>query len=935
MKNKKLLAAIVAVTMSATTAFAFAGCDTNKHTHDYTDWTVTTPPTCTEDGEETGTCKADGATSTRPVDALGHKYGDWQIFTPTAERGGSARKVCANNANHSILVALPVLPTSGRGPYSNVQTLKEEPTYTQKEYTYTSIEHGDIKFTVDEANKDVNLTVADAVKTASDAKYVSLVGKGEGYYSSYGEQNPFLYEYGDNYTHIKDENAVEQNFEFWGDKDAQGNISGGIYKDWNYNWINEETAVYFDGMIFTSPVLLGDGEDDEEKYQGIENYLAALYAAATTEVSDAGYNHNLKEESNEGKYSFSFTVYNQLYNSYLNAAKDDYENLNIFDNLYLVSVEFSLDANYMLDSFKLSVDTYSYYYSYEEGGNLAYTYDEATDTFIPKADANLDFNYDATTKTYSVKDGDSDAIRNEISLTQTALKDIEKLPVNDFKRDEVSVSSFDVLTGIEVTEEEWNAADENEYVKKIEQYYSYEIWDNVTAYMLYTKVNSGATLNGTTASGLKLVLDGIAPESALEYMSLNPARAYLIEGGKETLIYSNVYAEQDSISEDYTDYTKKKENLQVLFNNETEWNDETGLEEFKSAYFTLRSEQKIGDFKVKLTFGEIEFNLTYHVDVATPDSVSTTVKEYSEVTNDYRDNTSSNVTVYVGQKLNFVVNAGAPVGESYLVDSRAMVILASGEQTATLESNADGSYTFTATATGNYLINVKSLVNEEATCELRITVEEAPDVTAMLTGNYDAGKFSISFNSDNTVTVTGGVEPATFGYTYENGVLTAASTDGNYSIVLTENYKLALVSKDEFGETNWAVFKAPENEDVKAIKAALANGEWSGKYQYYDEWLVTDRFTLTFTTDGKVVFGDIYAMDPPEFSYSIIDNGDGTYAIAFDVTNAAFSYNYQVMEVDVALTVNKTEGSLTIGNKITVVIYDMYAGPQNIEFTQA
>ena len=74
MKNKKLLAAIVAVTMSATTvAVAFSGC--NKHTNEYTERTVTTPATCTTEGVETGTCKADGKTGTRVIPALGHKYG--------------------------------------------------------------------------------------------------------------------------------------------------------------------------------------------------------------------------------------------------------------------------------------------------------------------------------------------------------------------------------------------------------------------------------------------------------------------------------------------------------------------------------------------------------------------------------------------------------------------------------------------------------------------------------------------------------------------------------------------------------------------------------------------------------------------------------------------------------------------------------------------
>ncbi len=867
MKNKKLLAAIVAVTMSATTAVAFAGCDTDKHTHEYTDWIVTTPPTCTEAGVETGTCKADGATSTRPVDPTGHNYGDWQIVAPSAAKAGSATKICANG-DHPINVTLPVLGTAGA---YQVQQIKDEPTYTQNKYTHVSDE-GNIVFTVDEAKENVTLTTAQAVQTVSDSKYVSLVGKGEGYYSDYGEQHPFLYEYGNNYTHIKDENAVEYDFEFWGEKDAQDNISGVVYKDWNYNWVDEDSAVYYNGMLFTSPIVL-----EEEKYQGIENLLAALFAAANTPVD---YDTEFSSDINEGKYSFSWTNYSQTYNGYMNDDETDYAYLNIIDSIKLVTVEFTFDANYMLDSFKLTVDSYNYEYNYMAGDTLDYTYDDTTDTFIPKADANLSFDYDATTKTYSVKDGASYDVRNEIVLTQTALKDIEELPVNEFKRDEVSISSFKLMQNVgnigytsikEVTKAEWDAISDNDptYVKSTMTRYEEDFITPYTAYILYKRVESGVTLSGTTANGVTLVLDDITPESALEYFSLNPARAYLIENGKETLIYSNNWQEQDQIPEEYTDWMTQKDYLQASFG--TDQNDDG---EIIARFFTLRSEKLTGDFNVKLTFGEAEFNLTYHVDVATPDSVSTDVKVYNEVTNNYTVKTSDSATVYVGQKLTFNVNAGAPNGETYAVDDRATATLADGTVNATLTATEDG-YTFAATEAGEYTINVKSLANEEATCTLTVTVEAAPDVTAILTGNYSAGKFSISFNdTDNTVTVSDDADVnETFGYTYENGVLTATSNDGNYSIVLTENYKLALVSKDEFGETNWWVFKAPESAGLKAVRAALA-GSWSGSFGG------SNSIVLTFADDTVEYSG---GGMPVNLNYQITDNGNNTYSITFEL----------------------------------------------------
>lgn len=88
MKTKKLVMAVVAVTMSASSALAFAGC----HEHEYK-WTDITPATCENAGEQKGVCDC-GDTVTREVEAKGHNYGDWKISkAPTPNVGGKAVKV--------------------------------------------------------------------------------------------------------------------------------------------------------------------------------------------------------------------------------------------------------------------------------------------------------------------------------------------------------------------------------------------------------------------------------------------------------------------------------------------------------------------------------------------------------------------------------------------------------------------------------------------------------------------------------------------------------------------------------------------------------------------------------------------------------------------------------------------------------------------------
>ncbi len=56
MKNKKLIMAVVALTMCASTTLAFTGCNNEpEHTHSYK-WTQTKAPTCSAAGEEDGLC---------------------------------------------------------------------------------------------------------------------------------------------------------------------------------------------------------------------------------------------------------------------------------------------------------------------------------------------------------------------------------------------------------------------------------------------------------------------------------------------------------------------------------------------------------------------------------------------------------------------------------------------------------------------------------------------------------------------------------------------------------------------------------------------------------------------------------------------------------------------------------------------------------------
>jgi len=104
MKNwKQGFIGIVAIIVLA---FAFTACKDEPeptHTHDWGNWTVTTPSTCTTAGVETRVCKLDGTEETRPIaiDPNAHQWGEWtQTTAPTYDTDGEETRICAYNSDH-------------------------------------------------------------------------------------------------------------------------------------------------------------------------------------------------------------------------------------------------------------------------------------------------------------------------------------------------------------------------------------------------------------------------------------------------------------------------------------------------------------------------------------------------------------------------------------------------------------------------------------------------------------------------------------------------------------------------------------------------------------------------------------------------------------------------------------------------------------------
>ena len=106
------------------------------HVHDWSDWTVTKQPTCTEPGTKERTCSTCSEKETRAIAANGHTWSDWSIskWATCTEKGEESRtcSVCQAKDTHE-------LPALGH----NYEQVTVRPTCTERGYTTYTCACGD------------------------------------------------------------------------------------------------------------------------------------------------------------------------------------------------------------------------------------------------------------------------------------------------------------------------------------------------------------------------------------------------------------------------------------------------------------------------------------------------------------------------------------------------------------------------------------------------------------------------------------------------------------------------------------------------------------------------------------------------------------------------------------------------------------------------
>ena len=87
-----------------------------KFNHDWHN-TEETRPTCTKDGEKVWECSRCGMKKTEKISALGHDWGDWTVTTPaTCTNEGVETRICNRDSSH---VETRTIPTTGHNWVDN------------------------------------------------------------------------------------------------------------------------------------------------------------------------------------------------------------------------------------------------------------------------------------------------------------------------------------------------------------------------------------------------------------------------------------------------------------------------------------------------------------------------------------------------------------------------------------------------------------------------------------------------------------------------------------------------------------------------------------------------------------------------------------------------------------------------------------------------
>ncbi len=412
---KLLLAAVLGVTIVAPMASCGKKCNHNVGT-----WEIITEATCQTAGSRKGICGVCLAEITEeiPADPYAHVYGDWQISVPTDTETGSATAVCTLDGRHTPLYeTLPVLSsTDYRSEVSKRPTVTEDGEW---KYTLRNTEK-DIIFTVPIAREEMTVRDAAGLGGHEDSRQLVRSAKGSMAWEYRDEDNKLVggkhtgahsYEFGENYTYIKDgtDNCQrwyfidEQTGETYGLTDRNG---GGKIIDDLLDASSSERYLQGTRMYFQYAAGLG-------YYYGVEELLEGLYRSARWSAN--GDFREWIEEDEDGNKTYCF-----FFGSPENSGKVS----GYFAN---VTTKFTLTENYVVNDIWTQAVVYT-------NSNSSKTWEYNDQGYA------------------EIKDGQEKGIRYicTIEMEQKMKVEGEQVPQNPHPLEKVFVQSFDIAYDEEV-----------------------------------------------------------------------------------------------------------------------------------------------------------------------------------------------------------------------------------------------------------------------------------------------------------------------------------------------------------------------------------------------------------------------------------------------------------------------------------------------------
>ncbi len=252
-------------------------------------------------------------------------------------------------------------------------------------------------------------------------------------------------------------------------------------------------------------------------------------------------------------------------------------------------------------------------------------------------------------------------------------------------------------------------------------------------------------------------------------------------------------------------------------------------EDFRANTYTLRSYLAGYIRLVFVTESGLERYVTLYATYSKPTRLYPATYDYSDAGYVWRESSEKEMTatIYAGQSL--TMKAFIAKDKVLYVDGTYTATIESGPDGATLKTIEDSdNVKFVADTPGEYVVKFTSVLNEKVAAQVKVTVNPAPDINELMTGEYNATLkkcvATVSFapaDADGkilaTVTTNKGTEIISVYYDEQYKVIITEHADGaslGVEIELNEAYKLVLTNPTGFGSgRERAVMYVAETEE--------------------------------------------------------------------------------------------------------------------------